>query len=78
MRRRRWEVSPCKGRWQVTCDRERISECDTQGDGIQLAVTLCKRRWKDLGQLSTLKIKRPDGRIRDERTYGADPVRSKG
>ena len=80
MKRIRIEVCPQKGRpkpWKVTKDSILWAECRTQADGIGLAVTL-GHQYANRGELVTLKIKRPDGTIRDERSYGGDPRRFKG
>lgn len=83
MARVRLEVCPQRGRdgkpWKVTKGGKLWAESDRQSYGIALAVTLA-HQLADRGELVTLKIKRPDGRIRDERTYprSSDPRRSKG
>lgn len=45
----------------------------TQKVAIEAAVTLCKSRLKNFGQLSELHIKGRNGKVRDARTYGKDP-----
>ena len=82
MKRIRLEVCPQSGQakpWKVTKDGDLWAECQTQEHGIALAVTL-GHQYAARGELVTLKIKRPDGRIRDERTYpkGSDPRATKG
>ena len=63
--------------WKVVVGRLRHSEHRTQAAAVKTAVTVA-RLHRDRGGLAQLFIKRPDGRIRDERTYGADPRHIKG
>lgn len=80
-KRIRLEVCPQKGRWpwKVTVSGRTEYQEQTQADAIARA-----RKWiaglLKMGHTATLKIKRPDGTIRDERTYprSSDPRRSKG
>lgn len=81
MKRIRLEVCPQNSiwPWKVTVDGVIEYNEETQADAIARA-----RKWiaalvKE-GRTATLKIKRPNGRIRDERTYprSSDPRRSKG
>lgn len=46
-------------------------------DAVADGVRMCRAHWAT-GQLAQLIIKGKDGRIQSERTYGADPRRSKG
>lgn len=63
----------------VTQDGQKIASATTQANAIDLA-----RVQADMlvgnGRTVTLKIKRPNGHIREERTYprSSDPRRSKG
>ena len=88
-RRVRYEVLPTtrkdrktvSARWKVTRDGEAISWHALkygEGGALELAVTTARCAWKTQGQLATLKIKGRQGRIIDERTYGRDPIRTKG
>jgi hypothetical protein len=82
VKRIRLEVCPQKTgirRWKLTKAGHKVADADTQQHAIAAAVTLAKELEKS-GQLVTLKIKRRDGTIRDERTYprSSDPRRSKG
>lgn len=89
-RRVRYEVLPLSkadrkagltGAWKVTRDRETIATRATkggEGGALELAVTTARCAWTTQGQRSTLKIKGRDGRIQDERTYGHDPIQTKG
>lgn len=73
------EVLPSESEWHVTRDGDVVAKCRTQADGIDLAKRLVKSQLAD-GRTASLKIKRPDGRIREERTYprSSDPRRTKG
>lgn len=82
MKRIRMEVCPqSRGErpWKVTRNGDRVGQCMTQYEGIELARRLIQIGVAE-GRTYTLKIKRPDGTIRDERTYprSSDPRRSKG
>lgn len=89
-RRVRYEVLPLSkadrragmvGDWKVTRDRERIGTFANKGGAggaLELATTTARCAWKTQGQRATLKIKGRDGRIQDERTYGHDPIQTKG
>jgi hypothetical protein len=75
----RLEVCPSSKVWRVTKKGTLFFTYVRQADAIAGAVVLAKELEKG-GQLVTLKIKRRDGTIRDERTYprSSDPRRSKG
>lgn len=81
MKRIHLEVCPDKrvGDWKVTVSRVVEFRLPTQGEAIAAAVRWANAEAK-AGKWLTLKIKRPDGRVRDERTYprSSDPRRSKG
>lgn len=81
MKRVLMEVSPGgKWRpWKVTREGDTAGECDTQTDALALAKVLVKLQLEQ-GKTVTLKIKRPNGSIREERTYprSSDPSRTKG
>lgn len=66
-----------KGLWWVLRNGRRESGGRRKADTIKWAVRLAR---EDLqaGNLSQLVIKRRDGTIQDERTYGHDPRRTKG
>lgn len=81
MKRIRMEVVPWKSGsgWKVKQGGQELACTFTQAEAVAVAVD----RAKDLvgsGKLVTLKIKRPDGTIREERTYprSSDPRRTKG
>lgn len=84
MKRVRIEVCPQNVRnkahpWKVTQDGQTLFEHGTQAEAIAAARILVDTLVMQ-GRTATLKIKRPDGTIRDERTYprSSDPRRSKG
>jgi hypothetical protein len=65
-------------RWKVTCNGEIHAHFPTQAGAIAAAVTTCRSRLKNFGDLSELKIMGLKGTIRDSRTYGKDPAETKG
>lgn len=82
MKRVRLEVCPQKQAdkpWKVTRDGQLWGGCRTQSDGIALARMLADQIVAK-GCTVTLKIKRPNGEVRDERTYprSSDPRKTKG
>lgn len=82
MKRIRMEVCPqSRGErpWKVTRNGDRVAQVHSQREGIELARRLIEIGLAE-GNTYTLKIKRPTGEIRDERTYprSSDPRRSKG
>lgn len=78
MTREQYVVGPSEGAWELTRDRERLALYSTQKDGIDAAVRICRYRLSEIGKLAELTIKRPNGKIRDKRTYGRDPRETKG
>lgn len=82
-KRIRLEVCPQSKRggrpWKLTKDSITYAEFNTQRDTIAAAVTLAKQL-EARGEWITLKIKRPNGEIRDECTYprSSDPRGTKG
>lgn len=82
MSRIRLEVCPqMRGSkpWKVTKNGHKLADIGTQALAIFAARTLAKGL-VDRGEIVTLKIKRPNGEIREERTYprSSDPRRSRG
>ena len=78
-KRDRVEVCPNGNFWKVTRNGDPLAdECKTQQDAIDLAVRVCKHRWKELKQPAELFIKGRNGKVRDSRTYGRDPRNVKG
>ena len=77
--RDRVEVCPNGKFWKVTRNGDPLAdECRTQQDAIELAVRVCKHRWKEFQQPAELFIKGRNGKVRDSRTYGRDPRNVKG
>jgi hypothetical protein len=65
-------------RWKVTKDGVRVHIARLKVEAVRTAVTIAKAGLAARGELSTLKIKGRNGRIQDERTYGKDPIITKG
>lgn len=65
--------------WKVTLDGKLVKGHPTQHVAIDAAVDEA-HKLADEGEILTLKIKRRDGTIRDERTYprSSDPRSSRG
>lgn len=81
MKRVSVEVCPKQGawRWKVTVSGKRVQDEPTQAMAISSA-RLMIQLLLNQGKTVTLKIKRRDGSIREERTYprSSDPRKSKG
>ena len=75
MTREQYVVGPAadSGGWELVRDGMRIAMYSTQTDGIEAARRVCRYRLTEFGKLAELTIKRPNGVIRDKRTYGKDP-----
>lgn len=84
--RTRYEVLPTTAeerqttghRWKFTRNSETLATFKTQQKAIDHAKLVAKAAWKGQGSRGELKIKGRDGTIKDSRTYGADPVGTKG
>lgn len=61
--------------WAATVKGVYRAEYRTQAEAVQATAALCRAR---LPALSEIIIKARNGQIRDNRTYGADPRKSKG
>jgi uncharacterized protein DUF2188 len=72
-RRQTYDVQPAKGHngWDVVKEKTgvRISHHQTKPSAIEKAVKTAKQ-----SELGEVRIKRQDGTIQDERTYGPRPV----
>jgi uncharacterized protein DUF2188 len=64
-------------RWTISRDRLRVQTFALKIAAVLSARLQAKQEHK-AGHLTQLIIKGRDGRIQDERTYGADPRGSKG
>lgn len=80
MKRQRYVVAfeRASGQWVTTTERREVGRHDTQAAAVTDAAALCSTRWQYLRRTSELVIKARNGRIRDTRTYGRDPRRTKG
>jgi hypothetical protein len=84
MKRRIYTVEPIKHpayRWVVREGKHGpasvIRWCKTKAEAITDGRAFARDVWK-FGMLSQLRVKRRNGRIQFEHTYGADPARWKG
>jgi len=75
MARNVYEVAPSQGRWSVKQRGAASADSvwDTKPPAIDRSVVLARGN-----QPSQLIIKRADGTIEDERTYGNDPYPPRG
>lgn len=66
--------------WHITRNGDIIAYEDTQAaaTAAAAAAAIARKRWREDGQLAELQIRRRDGTIRDSRTYGKDPRRTRG
>ena len=80
MTREQYVVGPAadSDSWELTRDGMRLALYSTQKDGIEAARRSARYRLSEIGKLAELTIKRPNGKIRDKRTYGRDPRGIKG
>lgn len=65
------------GGWKVSRDGETVSVHGTQIEAETAAIKRARELWRQ-GILAQVKLHKKNGRIREERTYGNDPRRSKG
>ena len=72
-RRVRYTVQPQGNGWDVTKGGKPVSHHRTKDVAVEKGRRLAKA--EDLGQLV---IKKQNGRIQEERTYGADPFPPRG
>jgi hypothetical protein len=73
-RRVHFEVVPSGNEWDVTRDGKKVSHHRTKQNAVDKAAAAAKREEGD----AELRIKRQDGTIQDERTYGHDPRKTPG
>lgn len=82
--RDRYEVGPTNkarkwlGPWRVKLNGEVVSYEPTQRSAIEYGVLLARGRWEERRIRAEVIIKGTNGRVRDNRTYGFDPRRTKG
>jgi len=78
MKRSVFHSTPTKGNgWKVIRDGRTVSEHRTQRASEKAAVK-AGHRAEDRGRLGQAVLHRSDGTIREERTYGEDPRRTRG
>ena len=82
MTRRNYTVGPAldkgKGEWCATEGGKVMFYDDTQDKAVEAVAHMCVFMLREFGQLSELWIKGEDGKVRDARTYGNDPIGTKG
>lgn len=64
--------------WVLTFNKGHVADFQTQVAAIAHAVSIARHRLAETGRVSELRIKGKDGKIRDSRTYGRDPIGTKG
>ncbi|MDX8495873.1 DUF2188 domain-containing protein [Mesorhizobium sp. VK22B] len=69
--------SPTKDGWKVTEGGKTISTHDTQ-KASEAAAIKAGHASQNAGGLGQAVLHKSNGQIREERTYGADPKKSKG
>ena len=76
-KRTKIESAPMKEGWKVTEDGKMTSTHATQKESEAVAIAR-GNAIHDAGGLAQAKLKKSDGTIREERTYGSDPRKTKG
>jgi Uncharacterized protein conserved in bacteria (DUF2188) len=76
-KRQVFHSSPAKTGWKVTQSGKTISTHDTQ-KAAEAAAVSAGRAAEAGGGTGQAILHKADGTIREERTYGADPRRTKG
>lgn len=76
-KRQVFNSSPSKGGWKVTQGGQTISNHKTQKASEAAAIKLGHKA-ENAGGLGQAVLRKADGTIREERTYGADPRNRKG
>ncbi|RUW49793.1 DUF2188 domain-containing protein [Mesorhizobium sp. M1A.F.Ca.ET.072.01.1.1] len=69
--------SPTKDGWKVTQSGKTISTHETQ-KASEAAAIKAGHAAQNAGGLGQAVLHKSNGQIREERTYGADPAKSKG
>jgi hypothetical protein len=75
--RARWTVLWVRNAWFVRRGPNTVALWTKKADAVQQAARLA-REHRTAGGLAQVVIRGKDGRIQTERTYGADPRRTKG
>lgn len=76
-KRQVFHSSPSKEGWKVTQSGKTLSTHDTQKQSEAAAIA-AGRKAEASGGKGQAVLHKSDGTIREERTYGQDPERSKG
>ena len=71
------KADPSLGRWTITREGVRSTTGDRKSALVRVAANTAAAE-HTAGRLTQLIIKGRNGKIQDERTYGADPRASKG
>jgi hypothetical protein len=66
-----------KDGWVVLLEKQVVSKHDTQKESERAAIEEARVTFKD-GGLGQAVLHKSDGAIREERTYGRDPEKSRG
>lgn len=77
MPRKVYHSSPSDNGWKVTSGGRTISNHRTQNAAEDVA-TAAGRRAESNGGLGQAVLHKSNGRIREERTYGSDPRKTRG
>lgn len=74
-KRTKYEVAPTKGGggWDVKRDGQKVSHHNKKAPAVKKATVEAKKEGN-----SQVRIKKTDGKIQEERTYGKDPYPPKG
>lgn len=80
MKRIRWTISYHRRnhRWYASVKGRKNLEYLTQELAITATARHCRSRWREHQEPHEMIIKGRNGRIRDNRTYGNDPLGTKG
>lgn len=76
-RRVRWTVLWVRTQWVVRRGQSAVASWSTKAAAVQHGCRLAREHYA-AGGLAQVVVRGKDGRIQQERTYGADPRRSKG
>ena len=77
MGRKVYHSAPSDGGWKVEISGRTISNHRTQAASEQAAIK-AGHKAQNAGGLGQAILHKSNGRIREERTYGSDPRRTKG
>jgi Uncharacterized protein conserved in bacteria (DUF2188) len=77
MKRKVFHSVPTKTGWKVESNQRTISTHRTQAASEKAAIR-AGHKAQDAGGMGQAVLHKENGRIREERTYGGDPRRTKG